>query len=174
MQISVYIFCNQQQIFDVSSVYLPACVISVKFCFANLSLHTLQPATNFWRFVCLPVCLRHISQNLATTPVIETARKTFSLRRKFKNRQCIWSFQCQVQFFWQNRKLVNASDRFNVWCSLLAKHRKFVNAFNRLSVGCSPLATSSNYQSTSRLAAQSALWSAFQVSISANVFHQQT
>ena len=56
--------------------------------------------------------------------------------QKSKIRQCIWSFQRQMQFFdkivnspmhlivkvqsfWHHRKFVSASDRFNVRCSLL-------------------------------------------------------
>ena len=96
--------------------------------------------------------------------------------------------------FWQIRKLVNAFDCFNVKCSLLAKIRKFVSAFdcfnvkcnsltkirklvsafNRFSVGCSPLTISLNHQTTSESARQTAFRSTFQISISINVFHQQT
>ena len=181
-------------------VYLFACLRHFsQILFCNLSLHILQSAYKFLTprlsvcmFTCLSACV--ISQKLAITPVIETAKKTPSLRfenskivnafdrfnvrcsflTKFENssmhlivsmsdaalwqnskiRQCIWLFQCQVQFF--------------------DKIRKSVNAFNRFSVECNLLTILSNHQSTFRLATQSTFWSTLQVNISTNVFHQQT
>ena len=118
-------------------VRLPASFHINQILSCNLSLHTLQSASNFWRPVCLSACLRHISQNLATTSVVETARKTLNLRRKFENpsmhltvstsdtaflapqiRQCIWQSQRQVQHFWQTRKPASASNRLSVECSI--------------------------------------------------------